>query len=147
VDAKVELKKATDANISSITELLRSNGLPYEDIRSKIDCLFMGYLGPRVVGVGGVETYGIYGMLRSLVIEESFRRRGYGTTLCKKLIEHARLNGIDKIYLLTTTAEGFFDKIGFQRIERDKAPTVIQNTTEFLKLCPSSAVCMCMDIE
>lgn len=143
---EVKLKEVTKEDIPLIVRLLRSNGLPYEDIPSKICYLFIGYVGSRIIGIGGMEIYGNYGLLRSLVIEESLRGKGYGFALCNKLIEHGRLKGINEIHLLTTTADDFFKKIGFERIERNMAPAVIQNTTEFKSLCPSSAVCMRMKI-
>jgi N-acetylglutamate synthase-like GNAT family acetyltransferase len=40
------------------------------------------------------------------------------------------------------TAEGFFLKRGYQKIERISAPPEIQGTTEFQGLCPVSSVCM-----
>ena len=143
---EVNLRKATRADLPLIEKLLMSNNLPYEDIRSKIDSLFIGYAGSKVAGMGGVEIYRNYGLLRSVVIERSIRGKGYGEALCIKLIEYARLKGVTEIYLLTTTADGFFEKIGFERFDRNMAPAVIQNTTEFKNLCPSSAVCMRMKI-
>ena len=142
--AEVKLKRATDESIPLIISLLRSSGLPFEDIQSRISCLFIGYAGSEVIGIGGMEIYERSGMLRSLVIQESFRGRGYGIALYKKLIEYAKLKEVETIYLLTTTTDQFFEKIGFERIDRKAAPSVVQNTEEFRKLCPASMVCMRM---
>lgn len=49
-----------------------------------------------------------------------------------------------ELYLLTITAKKFFKKVGFDEIKRTLVPSVIQNTTEFKDLCPSSATCMRM---
>jgi len=46
------------------------------------------------------------------------------------------------MYLLTTTAEAFFELLGFRRIERHAAPPEIQRSAEFSSLCPSSATVM-----
>jgi amino-acid N-acetyltransferase len=143
----VKLKKVSKTDLPLVEELLKSKGLPYEDIPSKLDVLFLGCMDEKVVGVGGVETYGNYGLLRSLVIKESFRGKGYGRALCGKLIKYAQLRGVREIYLLTTTAENFFTKkIGFEVINRSMAPAAIQNTTEFKNLCPSTATCMRMKL-
>lgn len=139
----ITLQKVDKTGLPLVEELLKSSGLPYEDLPSKLDALFMGCVNGQVVGVGGVETYGNYGLLRSLVIKESFRGKGYGSALCGKLIKYAKLAGVGEIYLLTTTAEKFFKtKIGFEVINRSVAPPAIQNTTEFKNLCPSTATCM-----
>ena len=66
-------------------------------------------------------------------------------SLCSELVGLAKLKGVLEIYLLTTTAEGFFRRNGFERIERKIVPEVIKQTTEFTSLCPSSAVCMKME--
>ena len=144
--SKVELKKASIDDLPFAEKLLGSNGLPYQDISSKIDCLFVGYSGSRNVGIGGVEVYGDYGLLRSLVIDVSSRGKGYGRALSLKLIEYAKQVGIRDLYLLTITADSFFEKIGFERIHRDEAPEIIRKTSEFSKLCPSSSICMKMRI-
>jgi amino-acid N-acetyltransferase len=46
------------------------------------------------------------------------------------------------MYLLTTTAEGFFARRSYEKVDRDAVPGVIKETAEFQSLCPASAVCM-----
>ena len=45
-------------------------------------------------------------------------------------------------FLLTTTAERFFPKFGFERIERTDVPASLQASIEFRSACPSSAIVM-----
>ena len=54
----------------------------------------------------------------------------------------ARANGVDTVYLLTTTAERFFPRLGFEPITRDQVPTTVQASVEFRSACPASAVVM-----
>ncbi|MEQ8534295.1 MAG: tyrosine protein phosphatase, partial [Imperialibacter sp.] len=54
----------------------------------------------------------------------------------------AARNGITELYLLTTTASKFFERIGYKVADRNTAPDAIKNTSEFSDLCPSSAVFM-----
>ena len=49
---------------------------------------------------------------------------------------------IDDLYLLTTTAEKYFLKFGFNKIEKISAPELIKQTEEFKSICPESAVFM-----
>jgi amino-acid N-acetyltransferase len=44
--------------------------------------------------------------------------------------------------LLTTTDESFFKKTGYEKISRDLAPGAIQQTPEFVGVCPVSAAFM-----
>jgi amino-acid N-acetyltransferase len=143
---ELRIRKAIKEDIPLIKAILKRNNLPYEDVSPKINCFFLGYVKDECVGIGGIEIYETYGLLRSLVIKESLRGNGYGKVLCEELIKYAKRNKIKEIYLLTTTAVDFFNKIGFKEVNRDKVPYIIQNTTEFKYLCPLTAVCMMMKL-
>jgi amino-acid N-acetyltransferase len=43
---------------------------------------------------------------------------------------------------LTTTAESFFAKHGYQRAARESAPAAIRGTREFAGICPASSTFM-----
>lgn len=62
--------------------------------------------------------------------------------LVAKAEGHAKAHGVEEVYLLTTTAEGFFARLGYERVEREGAPESIRGTKEFSSICPSSAVLM-----
>lgn len=144
IDRTIELRlqPATAHDLPLIQQWLEQNRLPYSDVPTVLDKLFLGYEASEVAGIGGVETYGEYGLLRSLVIIETFRGKGYGRVLCQSLANQARMQGIQELYLLTTTANSFFEKNGFERVDRQSAPDVLQQTSQFSQLCPAAAVCM-----
>jgi amino-acid N-acetyltransferase len=54
----------------------------------------------------------------------------------------AKHRGSHTAFLLTTTAENFFPKLGFERIPRDEVPASVQASVEFQSACPASAVVM-----
>ena len=54
----------------------------------------------------------------------------------------ARDTGMNTLYLLTTTAERYFPKFGFERIERHEVPASVQVSVEFTSACPSNAIVM-----
>jgi amino-acid N-acetyltransferase len=116
--------------------------LCFEDVPQKISSLFLGYADSKVIGIGGVEVFGKVGLLRSVVIKEQFRRKGLGKMLISEIIETTKRRGVSELYLLTTTAEDFFSRIGFKKIERNAAPAAIKNTTEFKELCSVTSVLM-----
>ena len=66
--------------------------------------------------------------------------------LVAKMTSHARLLGIERLFLLTTEAERYFAALGFNRFDRDAAPAELQATSQFRSLCPKSAVCMIRNI-
>jgi amino-acid N-acetyltransferase len=63
------------------------------------------------------------------------------------MVARADRQGIKTLYLLTTTAEGFFLKRGFLRIEREGVPAEIRSTEEFKSLCLATALCMARQID
>ncbi|MFX1352143.1 MAG: GNAT family N-acetyltransferase [Promethearchaeota archaeon] len=141
MSVEINLRRAEEDDLAFIRTLLEENGLPHEDIPSQAIHMFIGYVDSEVVGIGGVELIGKYGLLRSLVIETSFRGRGYGRSLSEKLIEYSKLNGVFELYALTSNADSIAKKIGFERIDRRDVPQAIQKTRQFTDLCALSAVC------
>lgn len=141
VTERLELHPA-DGDLGYVERLLAENELPNADVRSKPGCFYVGRADEEPIGVGGLERYGAEGLVRSLVVEESHRNRGWGTALCDALEAEAEAAGVETLYLLTTTAAEFFADRGFEVIERTDAPPSIRGTDEFEELCPESATCM-----
>lgn len=51
------------------------------------------------------------------------------------------------LYLLTDTAEAFFERLGYTRVARETVPLGIQQTEEFSSLCPDDAAVMKKELE
>ncbi|MFC1556068.1 GNAT family N-acetyltransferase [candidate division KSB1 bacterium] len=104
----------------------------------------------EIRGSTGGGTDGIYGetaLLRSLAVAEDCRGIGYGRLMTERLLKSAEDSGIRTMFLLTTTAEKFFEKYGFVSIARSEADESIKTTAEYKYLCPDNAVVMKKDIE
>jgi amino-acid N-acetyltransferase len=140
--APIKLQSVDKATISYVESRLEANGLPSQDVRSKLDCFYIGHDQGERIGVAGIETDGTDGLLRSIVVENTVRGQGYGTALSTVMEAKARSAGVDTLYLLTTTASEFFADLGYVEIDRSAAPEPIRQTTEFDALCPSTAICM-----
>lgn len=125
-----------------VERCLRQTDLPARDLRTTLAEFYYATADGERVGVGGIEEYGPVGLLRSVVVEPSKRGHGYGNALCGALETTARTDGIETLYLLTTTAAEFFAARGYATIDRANAPDAIRETTQFRDLCPSSATCM-----
>lgn len=146
----ISLDRADGDDIFRIRALLEENGLPYEDVRTpqerrdseRTSRFFLAYAEGECIGTGGIEVHGSVGLLRSVLVTESNRGRGYGTALCTALEEDAATNGVETLYLLTTTASEFFGREGYEPIAREHVPSSIRQTAEFVDLCPDSATCM-----
>ncbi|WP_436346518.1 arsenic resistance N-acetyltransferase ArsN2 [Natronorubrum sp. FCH18a] len=140
--ATLTLRRADERERSYVETLLEANGLPSADVRTGPAQFYIGYDGDERVSVGGLERYGTDGLLRSVVVEQSARGNGFGTALCDALERRTRADGVETLYLLTTTAADFFADRGYAELERTDAPAAIRETAEFDALCPASATCM-----
>ncbi|WP_336134748.1 arsenic resistance N-acetyltransferase ArsN2 [Natronomonas amylolytica] len=138
----ITLTSAEAAEIAWLEALLEANDLPNRNLRSGPGQFFVARTGAERIGGGGLESYGSNGLLRSVVIAATHRGRGYGVALCDALEARARTNGVETLYLLTTTAAAFFRECGYNEIDREVVPPEIQETSEFADLCPQSATCM-----
>ena len=136
------LQPAALDDLPLIQQWLQQNRLPSSDIPTRLQAIFLYRIGTEVVGLGGIEQYGPYGLLRSIVVAAPFRGRGLGRRLCQALLDQAVQQGIHELYLLTESAERLFEQLGFETIERRTAPPEIQKTSEFSQLCPAAATCM-----
>lgn len=138
----LSLQRADEETIQYVETLLVRNGLPSDDVKAKSHCFYIGYDDDERVGIGGIETFDTDGLLRSIVITQRARENGFGTALCAALERTAHMDGVETLYLLTTTASGFFADFNYVEIERSAVPETIQQTTEFTEFCPTTATCM-----
>jgi len=140
---KTKIEAARNTDRSTIQTMLRENDLPSEDFDEHLNHFLVAKNGENViVGAVGLEVYNHQAMIRSLVVAQASRNGGIGNELVDGIMAHADELRVRELYLLTTTAEHFFRKYGFKRIERDSLPESIKATKEFTSLCPSTAVCM-----
>ena len=137
------LEAASPSDEPRIRQLLDLCGLPQEDLTPQhLRHFWVLKEKIEIIGVVGLEVFRGLALLRSLAIDPRFRKRGLAQKLTEKAEEYATSLEIKELYLLTGTAESFFLKRGYQRIERTSAPPEIQRTTEFQGLCPVSSMLM-----
>ena len=132
---------------AKVMNLLARCALPSSDLsEEKLQHFFGCGEEANPGGVVGVELYGDVALLRSLAVEKDVRGKGCGKRLVEEAEKYAALNGVKRIYLLTTTAETFFGALGYKKIGRDAVPEAIRNTTEFSTLCSATAPVMAKDL-
>jgi len=59
--------------------------------------------------------------VRSLAVREDFMRRGVGTKLIEACVSEAIVLGITRVFALTYKP-GFFEKLGFKRVDKSELP-------------------------
>jgi amino-acid N-acetyltransferase len=76
----------------------------------------------RVAGCGALEIFTeSLGEVRSLVVDDAWKGRGFGHLLVQRIIEEARVIGLKRLMALTYVAP-FFHKLGFQTVPMDTLP-------------------------
>ena len=130
-----QIKKAQSQEYGSSIEFLRNKQLPAEDIDTN-----------KIAGTIGLEIYESIALLRSMATDPVYRNRGVAPSLLEALIEYAKKKEVKELYLLTETAEAFFHKRGFLKINREEAPQEIKQSTEVSHICSFSVVLMKKEI-
>ena len=139
----IEIRPATSSDLTAVQSLLRDASLPLDGVEDFFPGNYaVGERAGMVVGAIGVERYGDYGLLRSAVVTETERGSGLGARLTRERLDWGRAQNMRSIYLLTTRAAPFFERIGFARIDRHEVPAEVQAAPEFATICPASAVVM-----
>jgi N-acetylglutamate synthase-like GNAT family acetyltransferase len=64
----------------------------------------------------GLELFGPDALLRSLVVSSTARSQGVGSALVLHAEGYAAAHQVRSLYLLTNTAEGYFEHRGYRRI-------------------------------
>lgn len=139
---KTKIEKALTADLDQVSALLRENGLPTAGVEALLPNLLVIREGRRIIGCAGLEIYGQAGLLRSVAVSRDRRNKGIGTLLTRAVLDLAREKQIRRLFLLTTTASGFFQKLGFREVEKKAVDSAVKNSLEFSSLCPETAVAM-----
>jgi N-acetylglutamate synthase-like GNAT family acetyltransferase len=134
--------EAEPRDMPLIAEALAAEGLPRADLPGRTLLFVFREPGGGTIGFAGLEPFGDAALLRSLVVLPPARARSQGSAIVTWMAEEAQRRGIDAIFLLTTTAAPFFEKLGFRRIARDAVPPSLAASPEFTALCPENAVAM-----
>jgi amino-acid N-acetyltransferase len=138
----IHIDRATAADFDAVTKLLGANHLPLDGLREHFATAVVARDGDEIVGSAALEIYADGALLRSVAVARPRRNDGIGAAVTVAALQLARELGAPAIYLLTTTAEEYFPRFGFERIERAAVPAGVQASVEFTSACPSSATVM-----
>ena len=134
--------RAIASDAPELVAALEDAHLPTEDLGDAGRAFFAFEEAGRPIGFAGLELYGEDALLRSVVVLPEVRGKGHGHAVTETVLSRAREAGAQRVYLLTTTAEEFFEHEGFIRIERSKAPPSILATRQASTICASAALLM-----
>ncbi|MCL6429720.1 MAG: N-acetyltransferase [Anaerolineae bacterium] len=128
----VTVRPAVVADVEAIAEMInayaaRGEMLPkslnqvYQNVRDFVVAEQAG----RLIGCGALHVlWGDLAEIRSLAVEEAFRRRGIGSQIVRVLLHDARQLGLPQVFALTFKPE-FFQALGFRVVDRESLPRKI----------------------
>ncbi|PNY80932.1 arsenic resistance N-acetyltransferase ArsN2 [Deinococcus koreensis] len=139
------MRALTSTDLGATQALLRSLNLPTVGVQP--EGFVVAEEDGEVVALAGLEVHGRVGLLRSVAVRPEQRSRGVARRLVEHIIQRARDEGLGDLYLLTTTAAGYFPRFGFQPRPRSLAPAALNASPEFQGVCPESATLMHLPLE
>ncbi len=108
--------------ISSYAELERMLFRPLSDIYENIQIFTVAQEQGKVVGCCALRVvWKDLAEIKSLAVNEDFFGKGVGKSLVKAVIDESRVLGVKKVFTLTLEPV-FFEKIGFERVEKASLP-------------------------
>jgi amino-acid N-acetyltransferase len=136
------IEAASQRDLPGICSLLERLSLPTEGIADHVSTTLVAREGSRIVGTAALELYAEGALLRSVAVDPDLQGRRLGHRLTEAALRLAETHGADAVFLLTTTAEQFFPRFGFEPIPRESVPPTVRASVEFQSACPASALVM-----
>jgi amino-acid N-acetyltransferase len=138
----MHLRSAAASDLPAIEALLEADDLPTIDVAEHLANFVVGEGSSGILACGGVEYYGDFALLRSIVVARNARGAGLGKAIVDRLLAECRRRAIRSVALLTTTAEHYFADQGFAPVSRDEVPRPLLVSSQFRGVCPASATAM-----
>lgn len=136
------IEAANDRDLPEVRALLQRLSLPLDGVDDHVQTMLVAREDGHVIGTAALELYPDGALLRSVAVEPNRQGRRVGHELTEAALRLAAEHHADAVFLLTTTAERFFPKFGFERATRDDVPVSVQASVEFRFACPASAIVM-----
>ncbi len=137
------IRAAVEADRAEAMALLRACSLPDSDIGQSFCRDFVVAIADGAVfATAALEVYGRDGLLRSVAVRPALRGRSIARALVAERLAHGERLGLSRVALLTTSAERFFERLGFVRTERAILSRELRACAQFCSVCPSSAACL-----
>jgi len=136
------VRDARREDLEGVTALLHGASLPTLGVTDHFENFLVAENHGSVLGAIGLELYGETALLRSAVVSPENRNLGLGSRLYEALLLRARSLGVHRLILLTNTAEQYFQRKGFRKIDQSTVTGPVTTSVEFTGACPSHAACM-----
>ena len=136
------VERARPEDWPAISGLLSEVSLPLDGAREAFATGVIATAATHLAGCAAIEPFGSAALLRSVAVAPDHRGHGIGRELVAAAEGLARARGATDLYLLTETAEPWFGRLGYERVERSVVPDDVRASVEFEAACAATAVAM-----
>ncbi len=141
------LEPGRPERLDAVRAFLEAAGLPPDGLDAHLPSFLLASRDGVLVATVGVERHGDAALLRSVAVRPDARHAGLGRALVARVLDGLRRDGVCEAWLLTTTAAGFFARLGFRVARREDAPSAMRASTQFAGACPATATCMTLMLD
>ena len=138
--AHIDLAHARDA--AEVFRLVNESQLTTDGLLDHLATVLVARLDTRIVGTAALEISSDGALLRSVAVSSDVRGRGLGTMLVESALQMAEERNVRDVYLLTFTAASYFQRFGFQTMDRADVPASVRTSVQFVSACPPTALAM-----
>ena len=137
-----QMERARETDRDELLRFVQECELTSEGLGEHVGTALVVRHKGRIVGSATLELYPDGALLRSVAVAREHRGKRLGELLTLEALELAAALDVSAVFLLTLTAEAFFPRFGFERIERHVVPAGVRNSLQFSSACPATATVM-----
>jgi glycerol 3-phosphatase-2 len=132
-----------------IRSLLEESGLQDDGVEERIEGTIVS---SGITGSGKIDATAClqredgFGILRSIAVRKPLQGKGLGMLAVAAAMAPARAGGIRNVSLFTETAAGFFERLGFRRVDRGELPEPVRRSAHAAEECPATAAALVRDL-
>jgi amino-acid N-acetyltransferase len=139
------VRPARVADVPTLVALIRLHAergkmvpRPADELYTQIRSYVVAEESGRIVGCAATHVFWHdLAELKGLAVAEGWEGRGIGRAVCLACHEQLRQLGVSRVFALTGSP-GFFEKLGYRRVNKDELPRFIWG--ECVR-CPSFPIC------
>jgi len=126
----IRIRRAAAGDLPAILELLHESALPTEGVAEGLARFLVAEEDGLLVATAGIELGSESALLRSVAVDPAALGAGVGIEIVRQALRLASVSGAESVYLLTTTAAGFFPRFGFTPALRAEVEAKFPDSTE-----------------
>lgn len=124
------IRKLHENDRPDAIQLINTDELRAEGILENGTDYWGAFLGDCLIGIIGCEYENECGLLRSALVDKRYRGNRIAEQLTTALLQSAKADNLEAVYLFSTEAGEYWTKLGFKRTDTSELITKLKNTPQ-----------------